>query len=228
MASRQRREKNDARKRILIVDDHPVMREGLTTVINEEADLIVCGQASNASQAITAADSLNPDAAIVDISLEGRSGIELIKDLKARHPKLPIMALSMHDEALYAERALRAGARGYVMKREATKDVIEALRRVLNGSYHVSEQMANRLVRQIASPGNHPADSPVELLSDRELEVFQLIGRGRATREIADTLHLSMKTISCYRQNIKAKLNLASTTEVTHVAIHWAKANQTD
>jgi DNA-binding NarL/FixJ family response regulator len=177
---------------------------------------------------MAAAEALRPDAAVVDISLEGRNGLELIKDIKAAVPHLPILALSMHDETLYAERALRAGAQGYVMKKEPTKSLIEALRRILGGGIHVSEKMAARIMHHFASHGPNPAASPEELLSDRELEVFQLIGRGQGTRQIADDLHLSMKTVSCDRQNIKTKLSLPNSTELVRHAIHWAQSHQAD
>jgi len=217
-----------ARKRkILIVDDHSVVREGLATVISQQPDLTVCGQVDSAAAALTAAATLKPDVAVVDISLEGRSGLELIKDLHYQHPQLPVLALSMHDELLYAERALRAGARGYVMKKESTKDLIAALRRVLEGNIHVSERLTSRLLQQVAKSEPLPTRSPVELLSDRELEVFERIGRGEGTREIADQLHLSIKTVSCYRQNIKTKLNLKTSTELVTHAIHWAASNPT-
>ena len=229
MKKRQAPEKaTERKKRILIVDDHSVVREGLAVVINQHPDLVVCGQADNATTAMAAAASLKPDAVIVDISLEGRSGLELIKDLKARHPHLPVMALSMHDETLYAERALRAGAHGYVMKKESTKDMVAALRRVIEGSFHVSERMAARIMQQYAMQELTVPRSPVELLSDRELEVYHFIGQGEGTRQIADRLHLSMKTVSCYRQNIKTKLNLKSASELVSHAIHWAKSNQGD
>ena len=219
---------NATRKRkILIVDDHSVVREGLATVVNQQPDLMVCAQADGAAQAMAAAAALKPDVAVVDISLEGRSGLELIKDLHYRHPQLPVLALSMHDELLYAERALRAGARGYVMKKESTKDLIAALRRVLEGNIHVSERLTSRLLQQVAKSEPLPTRSPVELLSDRELEVFERIGRGEGTREIADQLHLSIKTVSCYRQNIKTKLNLKTSTELVTHAIHWAASNPT-
>ena len=229
MKQRQDPEKSTERKKkILIVDDHAVVREGLTTVINQHSDLTVCGQVDSGAKAMAAVASLKPDAVIVDISLEGRSGLDLIKDLKAQHPHLPTLALSMHDETLYAERALRAGAHGYVMKKESTKDMVTALRRVLDGSFHVSDRMAGRIMQQFAKQERVTARSPVELLSDRELEVFQFIGQGVGTRQIAEKLHLSMKTVSCYRQNIKTKLNLKNASELVSHAIHWAKSNQAD
>jgi DNA-binding NarL/FixJ family response regulator len=218
----------DKKKKILIVDDHSVVREGLATVINQQPDLMVCAQADSAAKALSIIPAAMPDAAIVDISLEGRSGLELIKDLKARHPDLPVMALSMHDETLYAERALRAGARGYVMKKESTHDMVTGLRRVLEGGFHVSERMASRILRQYANHEPATPRSPVELLSDRELEVFQFIGQGVGTRQIAERLHLSMKTVSCYRQNIKTKLNLKNASELVSHAIHWASRQQVD
>ena len=218
----------ERRRKILIVDDHGVMREGLTAIINQHRDLVVCAEAEDTAGAMAAAATQKPDAAIVDISLEGRSGLELIRDLKARHPDLPILALSMHDESLYAERALRAGARGYVMKNESTGTIVAALRRVLEGGFHVSERMSARIMQHFSQQEPLGTRTPVELLSDRELEVFQLVGQGLGTSEIAEKLHLSMKTVSCYRQNIKTKLNLKNGTELVRHAIHWAKANQMD
>jgi DNA-binding NarL/FixJ family response regulator len=208
--------------RVLIVDDHSVLREGLAMVINQESDLGVCGEAADAPEAIQAVAALEPDAIIVDLSLTSGSGLELIKDIRTQHPDLPMLVLSLHDEALYAERVLRAGARGYIMKRASTAELLVALRKVLSGDVYLSERMASLLVTQAVGKHETPAkEGPLGLLSDRELEVFQLLGEGRGTRKIARELGLSMKTVSCYRQNIKTKLHLKDATELLHHAVQW-------
>jgi len=222
----QSRPKKTARKKILIVDDHPVLREGLTVAINQQPDLAVCAQAGDAEEAMAAVGASKPDAAIIDISLQGRSGVDLIKDLKNRHPDLPVMALSMHDEDVYAERALRAGALGYVMKKESTENMLKALRKVLDGKFHVSERMSARLLQLAVKQPGIPSSSPSDLLSDRELEVFELLGHGESTRQIAEALHLSIKTVSCYRENIKTKLNFKGSAELVSHAIHWVRATE--
>ncbi|MBA4148617.1 MAG: response regulator transcription factor [Verrucomicrobia bacterium] len=208
-----------AKYKILLVDDHPILRQGLAQMINEEKDLIVCGQFEEASKALDAVIALKPDAAIVDISLKGSSGIELLKNIKVQYPKLLVLVLSMHDESLYAERALRAGASGYIMKQEATDQVLVALRKVLNGEIYLSEKMSSKLMHQLVSGRATDAGSLMERLSDRELEIFGLIGEGRGTRQIAEQLHLSVKTIESHRAHIKEKLNLKNATELVHRAI---------
>jgi len=210
------------RKRtVLIVDDHPIVREGLAQLIDQESDLKVCGQAEDAHEAMQAIRALAPDLVIVDISLKDTSGMELIKDLKVQYPRLPVLTLSMHDEAVYGERALRAGARGYIMKQEATEKVVTAIRRVLAGEIYVSSGMAAKMVSKIVGGGARESGSPVECLSDRELEVFRLIGEGYSTREMAEKLHLSVKTIETYRAHIKEKLNLEDANELLRCAIQW-------
>ncbi len=210
------------RKRtVLIVDDHPIVREGLAQLIDQESDLQVCGQAEDAHEAMQAIRQLAPDLVIVDISLKDTSGMELIKDLKVQYPRLPVLTLSMHDEAVYGERALRAGARGYIMKQEATEKVVTAIRRVLAGEIYVSDGMAAKMVSKIVGGGAREGGSPVECLSDRELEVFRLIGEGYSTREMAEKLHLSVKTIETYRAHIKDKLNLEDANELLRCAIQW-------
>jgi DNA-binding NarL/FixJ family response regulator len=207
---------------VLIVDDHAVLREGLSMVINQQPDLLVCGEAADVAAALQAVAALQPDIVIVDLSLASGSGLELVKDIKAQHPGLPTLVLSLHDEALYAERVLRAGARGYIMKRASTTELVAALRKVLSGEVYLSEAMASLIVSQTyGEPGSSSERMPVELLSDRELEVFELLGQGRGTHEIARQLGLSMKTVSCYRQNIKSKLHLKDATELVQHAIHW-------
>src|SRR6266567_7459848 len=183
-----------ARKsRVFIVDDHPLVREGLANLINEQDDLIVCGEAEDSAEAITRLATARPDVALIDISLKNESGLELVKNLEVQFPRVALIVLSMHDEALYAERALRAGARGYVMKRETTKSVLASIRRVLQGGVYVSERVVNRMARRFTSLSKGAESSPVERLSDRELEIFRLLGQGRTTAQIAEDLHLSLK-----------------------------------
>ncbi|HEY3862415.1 MAG TPA: response regulator transcription factor [Verrucomicrobiae bacterium] len=211
----------DGRKRhkIMLVDDHPVMREGLAQLINGEPDLSVCGQFEDASQAFGAVASLAPDLAIVDLSLKDSSGLELVKNIRATHPKIRILVLSMYDETLYAERVLRAGAGGYIMKQEASDRVLAAARQVLAGAVYVSEKMGAKLMHQLIAGKPGDAGSCMERLSDRELEVFGLIGQGKGTRQIAEHLHLSVKTIESHRAHIKEKLNLKDANELVHTAI---------
>jgi DNA-binding NarL/FixJ family response regulator len=216
------------RKAILLVDDHPAIREGLSSAINQTEDLMVCGEAESASKAMAEIARLQPDAVLVDISLHNSNGMELIKDIRARHSgKIPVLALSMHDETLYAERVLHAGARGYIMKQESMKKVIEALRKILDGGIHLSEQMTTRVMGSFAKHGE-PAKRPlIESLSDRELEVFELVSEGHGTSEIAELLHLSKKTVSCYQQNIRGKLGLKNAAELVRHAVHWAATTAT-
>ena len=225
MVSEQPRDKIDGNKaKILIVDDHPLVREGLADLVNKEKDLVVCGQAEDAYQAMEAIRELKPDMAIVDISLKETSGLELIKDIKIQHPSLPILTLSMHEESVYAERALRAGAKGYIMKREATKKVVTAIRKVLRGQLYLSEKMTTRLVRKFVDGKPEAGTSPIDRLTDRELEVFSLLGRGNGTRQISEQLHLSVKTIETYRSRIKEKLNLTSASELLQHAFQWVNS----
>jgi DNA-binding NarL/FixJ family response regulator len=207
--------------KILLVDDHPMVREWLATLINQQADLQVCGEADSAPKALQMIGLVHPDVAIVDISMDGGSGIELIKNIKASHPHVMMIVLSMHDEALYAERALRAGARGYVMKREATKRVLLAIRSVLAGKLYLSDKMAMFMAEKFVDGRPKTPASVVETLSDRELEVFQLLGRGYSTRRIAEELHVSVKTIQAFCARIKEKLGLPSATELLRAATRW-------
>jgi DNA-binding NarL/FixJ family response regulator len=212
--------------KVLLVDDHPLVREGLVNLISQEADLQICGEAGNEPQALELIRTVRPDVAIVDISLETGSGIELIKSIKAMFPAVTVLVLSMHDELLYAERALRAGARGYVMKREAAKKVIEAIRCVLAGQLYVSDKIAALMAEKFVE-GRQPATaSPIEQLSNRELEVFQLLGLGHNTRQIADHLHVGFKTVQAYCARIKEKLKLANATELLREAIRWQESQQ--
>jgi len=214
--------KKDA-TRVLVVDDHPLLRRGVSQLIDQERDLQVVGEAEDAHKAITAIESTRPDVALIDISLNGTCGIELLKNIKARFPKVKMLVLSMHDESVYAHRALRAGASGYIMKQEGSEKVLVALRKVLRGEVYLSENMGNRVLHTLVG-GRAPAGtSPVEELSDRELEIFSLIGQGHGTRPIAEKLHLSIKTVESHRAHIKEKLNLQTATELVHHAIQWVQ-----
>ena len=204
---------------IILVDDHPIVRQGLAELINHEADLVVCSQAEDALQAMELVKESEPDIIIVDISLKETSGLELVKDIRVRYPQLPILVLSMHDESLYAERSLRAGAKGYIMKQEATERVITAIRKVLMGELYISDRMTAKMVDRMV--GGVTQSSPVHALSDRELEVFDMLGRGHGTRYISEKLHLSIKTIETYRAHIKRKLNLSDATELIQHAVQW-------
>jgi DNA-binding NarL/FixJ family response regulator len=211
-------------KRLLIVDDHPMMRSGLAQLIDNESDLKVFAEADNARQAINAISQQPFDLALVDISLPDKNGLELIKDMRAMSPTLPILVVSMHDEMIYAERVLRAGARGYIMKQEGGLKFLQAIRRVLSGQVYVSEKMSARILENFSGHQTGAAESPVRRLSDREFEVFQLIGQGIATSDIAARLHLSVKTVEVHRSNIKQKLGLTNATELVRYAVRWLDA----
>ncbi len=209
---------------IMIVDDHPIMRSGLAQTLNEEMDLEVTEEVGSAEEAMQRFDEADVDLAVVDISLEeGISGIELIKHMQERWPEVKVLVVSRHDESLYAERAIRAGARGYVMKLRAGDDIEKAVRQVLDGRIYVSEDIKDRLLMAMATGGKDSMDSPLELLSDRELEVFELMGRGLSTRDIAERLHLSPKTVESYRTRAKNKLNLETANELTRHAVRWVE-----
>src|SRR6266702_140050 len=197
MASKKSTRAN-AKARILIVDDHPMMRQGLAQLVNNEPDLAVCCEVENAHQALAAIDQDPPDLVLADITLPDKSGIELIKDIQAIHPGLAVLVISMHDESLYAERVLRAGGRGYIMKQEGGKKIMQGIRQVLAGETCVSQAISSQIVDAVAGR-RKPAASPVETLTDREFEVFQLIGQGRVTKEIAEQLHVSVKTVEVHR-----------------------------
>ena len=209
---------------VFIVDDHPLVREGLTNLINRQSDLVVCGEAKDSPEAIAGITKEHPDVAIIDISLTTESGLELIKNLVKQFPQLAVVVLSMHDEALYAERALRAGARGYVMKHETSKSVLASIRRVLAGDIYVSERIVNRMAIRLSSARRSAASSPVERLSDRELEIFRLLGQGRSPSEIARDLNLSLKTVQAYCARAKEKFGITSLTELLRAAIQWDDA----
>lgn len=213
--------------KIVLVDDHPLVREWLANLINEQADLQVCGEAGNAPEALQLIGATKPRIVIADISLAGGSGIELIKNIKASYPGVATIVLSMHDESLYAERALRAGARGYIMKREATKKVLQAIQAALDGKLYISDKVSAKIAERFAEGRSGNVESPVEHLSDRELEVFQLLGRGYNTRQIADQLHVGFKTIQAYCARIKEKLNLVNINELLVHAVRWHESQTT-
>jgi DNA-binding NarL/FixJ family response regulator len=203
------------------VDDHPLVREWLTNLINQQPNLKVCGEAETGPEAREKILSLRPNIAVVDIALKDSSGLELIKDLKQACPEVAVLVLSMHEESQYAERALRAGAKGYLMKRETTRKVIAAIGQVLEGKLCVSEAIAAALAARFVEGKTLGARSPVEQLSDRELEVFELLGQGRTTRQIAEILRVSIKTVQAYCARIKEKLSLDSATELLREAVRW-------
>jgi DNA-binding NarL/FixJ family response regulator len=214
-----------ARKKIFIVDDHPMMREGLAQLIAQEGDLMVCGEADDAAAALNQIEKLKPDLALVDITLRSTNGLELIKDLRIRVPAIAILVISMHDESLYAERVLRAGGRGYIMKQEGGKKLMEAIRHVLSGKTYVSEKISARILDLFSGrPGENA--SPVERLTDREFEVFQLIGQGLSTKGIADKLGVSAKTVEVHRVNIKEKLNIGTAPELIRFAVRWIESQK--
>lgn len=216
----------DTRTRILLVDDHAVVRYGIAQVINREADLVVCGEEEDASKALTAIETLKPNLVIADISLKDSSGLELMRNIKAQYSGLPVLVVSTHDETIYAEIAFRAGALGYLMKQEALERILPAIRRVLSGAIYVSDSLAAKMLQQQVRGQKDVNDSPVKQLSDREMEVFQLIGAWKKTSEIASELHLSIKTIEYYREQIKRKLDLKSASELTHYATSWVAREQ--
>ncbi|CAI9086066.1 DNA-binding response regulator [Candidatus Methylacidiphilum fumarolicum] len=211
---------------VLIVDDHAVLREGLAYIIGTDPSLCVCGMAENAQKGFELVEKLKPDIVLVDISLPGKSGLELVKDIHAIYPEIPILVLSMHEESLFAERLLRAGARGYLMKSEGGEKLLQAINRILEGNIFVSDEISSRILEGFTGKKSSPFKaSPLGKLSDRELEVFQLIGKGLSSRQIAEQLHLSIKTVEAYRASIKQKLKLQSGTELVHYAISWHQTN---
>ena len=201
-----------------------MMRQGLAQLVNNEPDLTVCGEADTAGQALNVVSGCRPDMLIADISLPDKNGLELIKDLRALQPELSILVISMHDEELYAERVLRAGGRGYVMKQEGGKILMEAIRQVLSGKVFVSEKMSAKILEIFSGRRDQSGGSPVQRLSDREFEVFQMIGEGKGTRQIAEHLHLSVKTVEVHRANIKEKLRLKTATDLVRYAVRWIEA----
>ena len=213
----------DSRKRVLLVDDHAVVRYGIAQLINQQSDLVVCGEEENAANALNAIAKLKPDLVIADISLKDSSGLELMRNIKAQYSRLPVLVVSAHDEAIYAEIAFRAGALGYLMKGDALDKVVSAIRRVLSGNVYVSDVLSAKMLQHQVRGQTDIKQSPVKGLSDREMEVFQLIGQWKKTKEIAQELHLSIKTIEYYREQIKQKLDLKSAVELTQHATSWVQ-----
>jgi len=213
-------------RKVIVVDDHPLVRQGIATLIAQEGDLEVCGEAASAAEALQAMDQCMPDIALVDLTLKDSSGLELIKDMRIRFPKVQILVLSMRDEGFYAERVLRAGARGYVTKEEGRYRIIEGIRKVLAGQIYLSEKMATKVMGKIVG-GIDPAGTSMDELTDRELEVFELIGKGLATREIAGKLSISSKTVDSHREHIKQKLQLETAADLVKHAIQWVQCQKT-
>jgi DNA-binding NarL/FixJ family response regulator len=221
MASRPQMPTSAKKLRVLLVDDHPIVRQGLALLIDREADLTVCGEADGAYTAFHAIEALKPDIVVLDISLSGPDGLDVLKEIRMKTAALPVLILSMHDESIYAERALRAGANGYIMKQEATEKVLVAIRRILQGEVYLSDRLTNTMLQQFVRGATPSKTSPLVNLTDRELEVFRLIGEGHGTRRIADELHLSVKTIESYQAHIKEKLALRNARELVQHAIEW-------
>jgi DNA-binding NarL/FixJ family response regulator len=211
----------DRKRRVLIVDDHPIVRQGLRRLIEAESDLEVCGETETAREAKSLIRELEPDAVIVDVSLKQGDGLELVKDARAHYPSLPLLVLSMHDEAIYAERMLSAGANGYIMKQAASDQFLVALRRVLEGGIYVSEAVGNSMIEKFASGGAYVSSNPVDSLTNRELQVLHMIGKGLSTRQTAEALNLSVKTVESHRQRIKRKLSLRTSAQLMQYAVNW-------
>jgi DNA-binding NarL/FixJ family response regulator len=209
------------KSRVLLVDDHPIVRQGLALLIDRESDLCVCGEAEGAHSAFHAITTLRPDMVVLDISLNGPDGLDVLKEIRTNTTNLPVLILSMHDESIYAERAMRAGANGYIMKQEATEKVLVAIRRILQGEVYLSDRLTNTMLQQYVRGASPAKGSPLVNLTDRELEVFRLIGEGHGTRQIAEELHLSVKTIESYQAHIKEKLALRNARELVQHAIEW-------
>jgi DNA-binding NarL/FixJ family response regulator len=205
--------------KVFLVDDHPIVRQGLGLLINREPDLVVCGEAEDAPSALQRMVSAQPDLMVIDISLDGPDGLELLKTIRLKEPILPVLILSMHEESTYAERSLRAGANGYIMKQEATERVLVAIRRILEGKVYLSERLTNKMLEQFVHGAGSSKNNPLMTLSDRELEVYRLIGAGHGTRQIADELHVSVKTVESYQAHIKEKLSLRNARELVQHAI---------
>ena len=214
------------KRKILLVEDHPIFRLGMSEMINDEDDMIVCGYTDNVRQSLDIIPKLAPDLVIADITLKQSDGIELVKEINRLFPNLPVLVLSMHDESLYAERAMLAGAKGYIMKQEAMESVVQAVRLVLSGKLYVSEKVKDRLIHNLFEPSIKTETSPIDLLTDRELEVFRYIGQGLSSKEISHKLNLSIKTIGTYRERIKEKLKLKHATELVKSAVHWTQSGQ--
>lgn len=207
--------------KIMVIDDHPLVRQGLAQLINQEEDMILVAEAGDATEALQNFEKAEPDLVIVDISLKGTSGVDLTKTLLSKNPKILILVISMYDESLYAERVLRAGAKGYLMKQEATENVVSAIRRILSGETYVSDKMKDSFMNKLLTGNSASTSNSAESLSDRELEVLQLVGQGYATREVASTLHVSIKTVESHYANIKMKLDLKNSNELIQYAVKW-------
>ena len=216
-----------AKRKVFIVDDHPMMRQGLAQLINNEPDLEACGEAENAQQALALIAQNRPDLVLVDISLPDKHGLELIKDMQVLHAGLAVLVVSMHDEALYAERVLRAGGRGYIMKQEGGKKMMLAIRTVLSGQIYVSETMSAKILEIFSGRRSETNRTPIEKLTDREFEVFQLIGQGKGTRQVAEALHLSVKTVEVHRLHIKEKLSMDDAPTLVRYAVRWVETQKT-
>lgn len=224
MSSKNRSSISSLKKKCILVDKHPVFRHGLSQLINQQPDIATAGEADNVSEALALVTSAKPDIAIIDLALKQSMGIELIKDLKVQHPALPVLVLSLYEEALYTERVLRAGAKGYIMKDAPGDEILQAVRRVLNGRIYLSQEMGTKLLTPMVNGGQDVSQSPIDRLSDRELEVFQLLGKAYETRQIAETLHVSIKTVESYREHIKVKLNLENSTQLIRKAVEWVQS----
>ena len=220
------RARSSGRKQILVVDDHPMTRAGLVQLISRQTDIEICSEAGNPVEAFNELSKKKPDLVLTDITMPGRSGIEFIKDLVAVHSELPILVVSMHDEMIYAERVLRAGARGYIMKEAGGENLLAAIRQVLSGQVYVSPKMSSKILDGLSGRKPRGSSSPIEKLSDREFEIFQLIGLGESTREIAKQLHLSPKTVDVHRSHIKAKLELKDATALVRHAVRWVETQK--
>lgn len=212
--------------RIIIVDDHPIFRQGLKELINRQQNLVICGEAEDAPEAMRAIKKQIPDMVLTDISLKTTNGLELIRDIKVQHPNIPIVAISMHEESYYAERALRAGAKGYITKQQAPKEVVVAIEEILKGKPYVSSEMSKKMLTNLIDGKNESEISPIYCLSDREMEVFRLIGKGFGVSQIAEKLFLSVKTIETFRLHIKTKLNMKDAGELRQYAIQWSQDNK--
>ncbi len=223
---KQRARVERPRREVLVVDDHPITRHGLVELLNHEPDLRVCAEADDGRSAMAAIQRQTPDLVVLDLALPDRSGLELIKDARALHPDLPMLVLSMHDEGLYAERVLRAGGRGYLMKKEGGAKLLEAVRRVLDGKIYLSDRIATPLLESLSGQGQRKDAPPLAQLTDREFEVFQLIGQGLPTGEIAQHLGIGPKTVDTHRQRIREKLHLRTTAELVKYAVRWAAVLQ--
>ena len=215
------------RRRILLVDDHPFMRAGLAQLIDRQPDMMVCGEAGNPHEAIQAIAKNKPDLVLTDLTMPGRSGLEFVKDLRATDATAAILVVSMHDEVVYAERALRAGARGYIMKEAGGENLLAAIRQILRGEVYVSPRMSSRILEDLSARRPRGSSSPIEKLTDREFEIFQLIGQGKSTRDIAEQLHLSPKTVDVHRSHIKEKLELKDATSLIRHAVRWVETQKT-